>query len=36
QINDLQDAAADVRKVIEELDEIMEREFCNTFEEVAV
>ena len=36
QINDLQDAAVDVRKVIEELDEIMEREFCNTFEEVAV
>jgi chromosome segregation protein len=36
QINDLQDAAVDVRKVIEELDEIMEREFCNTFEQVAV
>jgi chromosome segregation protein len=36
QVNDLQDAAVDVRKVIEELDEIMEREFCNTFEKVAV
>jgi chromosome segregation protein len=36
QVNDLQDAVVDVRKVIEELDEIMEREFCNTFEKVAV
>ena len=36
QVSDLQDAAVDVNKVIGELDEIMEREFCNTFEEVAV
>jgi chromosome segregation protein len=35
QVNDLREAAADVERVIEELDEIMEREFCNTFEEVA-
>jgi len=35
QVNDLQEAAADVQRVIEELDEIMEREFCNTFEAVA-
>ena len=36
QVNDLQEAAADVQRVIEELDEIMEREFCKTFEAVAV
>jgi chromosome segregation protein len=35
QVNDLREAAADVERVIEELDEIMEREFCNTFEAVA-
>jgi chromosome segregation protein len=35
QVNDLQGAAADVQRVIEELDEIMEREFCNTFDAVA-
>ena len=35
QVNDLQEAAADVQRVIEELDEIMEREFCNTFDAVA-
>ncbi len=35
QVNDLQEAAADVQRVIEELDEIMEREFCKTFEAVA-
>lgn len=35
QINDLQEAAVDVERVIEELDEIMQREFCNTFDAVA-
>ena len=36
QIDDLQKAEKDVRNVIAELDEIMEREFCKTFELVAV
>jgi chromosome segregation protein len=36
QVNDLHEAAADVQRVIEELDEIMEREFRKTFEAVAV
>lgn len=35
QVSDLKDAAEDVDRVIQELDEIMEREFCNTFEAVA-
>jgi chromosome segregation protein len=35
QVDDLQDATADINQVIKELDEIMEREFCSTFEEVA-
>lgn len=35
QVEDLERAAVDVQRVIEELDEIMEREFCNTFEAVA-
>lgn len=35
QVEDLKEAAIDVQKVIEELDEIMEREFCNTFDAVA-
>jgi chromosome segregation protein len=35
QVNDLQEAASDVERVIEELDEIMQREFCNTFDAVA-
>ncbi len=35
QVNDLKEAAADVERVIEELDEIMQREFCNTFDAVA-
>jgi len=35
QMSDLKDAAEDVKRVIQELDEIMEREFCNTFEAVA-
>lgn len=35
QVEDLKEAAADVERVIEELDEIMQREFCNTFEAVA-
>ena len=32
---DLQNAANDVRQVISELDDIMEKEFCNTYEAVA-
>lgn len=35
QVEDLEEAAVDVQRVIEELDEIMEREFCNTFDAVA-
>jgi len=35
QVQDLEEAADDVQRVIEELDEIMEREFCKTFEAVA-
>ncbi len=35
QMKDLQEAAIDVQRVIEELDEIMEREFCTTFDAVA-
>jgi chromosome segregation protein len=35
QVNDLQEASEDVQRVIAELDEIMQREFCNTFDAVA-
>ena len=35
QVIDLQNAANDVRQVISELDDIMEKEFCNTYEAVA-
>jgi chromosome segregation protein len=35
QVADLQSAVEDVRRVISELDEIMEREFCKTYEAVA-
>ena len=35
QIRDLQEAEKDIREVISELDELMEREFYNTFTEVA-
>jgi chromosome segregation protein len=36
QVDDLQQAEADVRQVIAELDELMQREFQRTFEAVAV
>jgi chromosome segregation protein len=35
QVNDLQEASEGVQRVIAELDEIMQREFCNTFDAVA-
>lgn len=35
QVQDLQAAITDINQVIQELDEIMKREFCNTFEAVA-
>jgi len=35
QVEDLQEASEDVLRVIAELDEIMQREFCNTFDAVA-
>jgi chromosome segregation protein len=35
QVEDLNQASDDVQRVIAELDEIMQREFCNTFEAVA-
>jgi chromosome segregation protein len=35
QVGDLQEASEDVQRVIAELDEIMQREFCSTFEAVA-
>ncbi len=35
QVEDLEEAVVDIQQVIKELDEIMEREFCNTFESVA-
>ncbi|MFL7893464.1 MAG: chromosome segregation protein SMC [Anaerolineales bacterium] len=35
QMHDLQEASEDVKRVIAELDEIMQIEFCNTFEAVA-
>ena len=35
QVSDLQEASEDVQRVIAELDEIMQREFCNTFDAVA-
>lgn len=35
QVHDLQEASEDVQRVIAELDEIMQREFCKTFEAVA-
>ncbi|MGW8224233.1 MAG: chromosome segregation protein SMC [Anaerolineales bacterium] len=35
QMHDLQEASEDVKRVIAELDEIMQIEFCNTFESVA-
>ena len=35
QVEDLQEASEDVLQVIAELDEIMQREFCNTFDAVA-
>jgi chromosome segregation protein len=35
QVADLQGASEDVKRVIAELDEIMQREFCNTFDAVA-
>jgi chromosome segregation protein len=35
QVNDLQEASEDVQRVIAELDEIMQREFCKTFDAVA-
>jgi chromosome segregation protein len=35
QMDDLQEASEDVQRVIAELDEIMEREFCNTYDAVA-
>jgi chromosome segregation protein len=35
QVDDLQEASEDVQRVIAELDEIMQREFCSTFEAVA-
>jgi chromosome segregation protein len=34
-MHDLQEASEDVKRVIAELDEIMQIEFCNTFEAVA-
>jgi chromosome segregation protein len=35
QVQDLEEAVVGVQRVIEELDEIMEREFCKTFDAVA-
>jgi chromosome segregation protein len=35
QMHDLKEASEDVQRVIAELDEIMQREFCNTYDAVA-